>query len=178
MTIINKYLGLSQGIPFPKAASVINANFEAQDETLLIGDAVFVTPSDIGILPNVNFINSSAESLLFYGILIGGVRKGIYPDNNNSDSFVEIISDLLDTLIARPGESVRVCTQGVCIARINPDAEIQISDPLTSVDFGDLTLAFPGENVIARALQPVTINQAPGSFVYILVDVQREGILS
>ncbi len=178
LVINNKFQGLWQGSVDHKASSVINAIYDTTDPDnfALIGDAVFIqSPTNNEILPEVNVVVTSPQRLLFYGIIVGGDKEGIYPSTGDTVTF-----DLNSTeLVALPGETVRVCTQGRCIARVATQVTfgaINVGNPLSPRSGGELIQSFSGEPVVARAVQDEPINPAAG-VSFIAVDIHREGIL-
>ncbi len=181
--ILNAYSGLSQGPIDHDASSVINVIFDNPDENefIIIGSTLFIKlPPPNELLPSVDFIFSVPQSLLFYGIAVGGVRKGIYPNLNTSTDVV--FTRLGLTTVALEGEVLRLCTQGRCIAEVGvltPTVpQIFIGDPLTpSASGSNLIKAESGDSVVARALQDTIPNTVAENLQYIAVDLQREGIL-
>ena len=169
----NQYLGLWEGPIDHDASSVINAVFENEhDQEMVIGDTVhLVTPPSSELLPRVDLIFLVGEPLSVYGIAVGGDVGGIYPvagGGFDEEQFIAI----------KTGQGVRICTQGRCIARVNPNSsEINVGDPLSSTTGASLRFATSGELVVARALQFVAQKSPPVPFTFIAVDVKREGIL-
>jgi len=172
--IENKVSGLFQGPVDHNAGSVVNAVYDTTSpgNFALIGDSVFIqSPPNDGLLPEVNFIFGTG--LLFYGVVVGGDQDGIYPETG--DDFVFDVDD--PAIVALSGDTVRVCTQGRCIAGLDNDGiSYNVGDPLKAADGGQLVLATSGSLVVARALQQL---DAVGGFSigFIAVDIQREGIL-
>jgi len=178
----NKVKGLAQGpIKNFNASRVVNAIYDSNPGgfVALIGCPVFVQPpagndAALHILPEVNSVVSSSDG--FFGILVGGVNKGIYPPTG---VFLPLDPELTSiSLVAAPGGTVRVCTQGICIANVNTQFDsYDIGDPLKAED-SHLFPASSGAQVVARVLQPLVGGSGEvGSFAFIAVDVQREGIL-
>jgi len=177
LVINNKFQGLWQGPVDRKSSSVINAIYDTTDPDnfALIGDAVFIQPpTNDEILPEVNVVATSPQRLLFYGIIVGGDKEGIYPSTGDTITF-DINSA---QLVGLPGDTIRVCTQGRCIARVATQVSfgaINVGDPLSPRGVGELILSFSGEPVVARAVQDEPINPS-GGVSFITVDIQREGI--
>ncbi len=178
----NAYPGLAEGPIDNKASSVVNAVFNPNSPFALpIGFPVkILLPPASQLLPVVDFIFNVSDALRFYGIPVAGDRGGIYPRAgsgfaNPDDTFATPDNPI----IASPGDGVRVCTQGRCVAQVGTIAsEINVGDPLTVI-IGQLALgvAISGDNVVARALQFVAQKAVPEEESYAVVDIQREGIL-
>ena len=177
VTGVNKFFGLWAGPIDNNASSVINAIWDTQGtQRAVIGDSVIIKLSpSTELLPQI-FFTSTFTVDQFYGIIIGGDRKGEYPINGQTLTF--LVTD--KTTVGLPGDTVRVCTQGRCIARTNilPTA-INVGDPLTPANqAGELRKATTsGDNVIARALQPLAINNNSLIFNFLAIDIKREGKL-
>ncbi len=176
----NNFPGLWQGPIDHKASSVINVivNSDFLGDWVNCGDAVYVKDAlKNQLLPAIDYISQTptSESEKFYGIVVGGIVDGIY--GSAGDEIVVVFPGAFPVgdVAGFDGDTVRVCTQGRCIARVDDNASpIEIGDPLTTRKInGSLQLAMSGDNVIARALQSASIN----GLEYIAVDVQREGKL-
>ena len=175
----NKYPGLAQGPIDHQSSLIVNATFISTGPLRVgvIGDSVFLlAPPAVGLLPEVDFVNSVAQERLVYGITVGGDLEGTYPKTGDVVNFSSQDSDV----IALNGDTVRVCTQGRCVARVNTDpsnSPIAIGDALQAISNGELALAATGNIIIARALEAVPATGV-NTVSYIAVDVQREWELS
>jgi len=173
----NKFFGLWQGPIDHDASTVINAIYDTTDPTnfAVMGDSVFIQTSNDKLLPEVNFVGSTQQEFLFYGILVGGDKDGIYPTAGDTP----FASSDTDFTIAFSGDTVRVCTQGRCVAAIdNEVTSYNVGDPLKAERGGDLRKATSGSLVVARALQKLDATfDSNRLFSYMAVDIQREGIL-
>lgn len=176
VAVPNAYRGLSEGPIDPESSSVINA-VNGGVNAISIGVPLFlVSPLSPELLPGVSEIRQTSEIPLFYGVGVAGDFGGIYP--RAGDAFFPPLTPDNPT-IAIPGEELRVCTQGRCIAHMAPiGSDINIGDPLTvkstSIAFG---VATSGEPVFARALQFISQKFVQSQESFAAVDIQREGIL-
>lgn len=174
----NAYLGLWEGPIDNKASSVINAIVDPNSTIeLTIGFPVFIkSPPSSQLLPVVDEIINISQIPLFYGILVGGDAKGIYP--RAGDGFFPLQTPD-NPVIAFPGQGVRVCTQGRCVAQVVAIiSEINVGDPLTVIASSvSLGVATSSDLVVARALQFVAKKTSFVRESYAAVDVQREGKL-
>jgi len=172
ITLSNEFLGLAQGSIDHNASSIINA--VCGNTSLVIGDVVRILPKGTGVgftqdgdlLPRVGKVNSFATE--GYGIVVGGDFEGIYSDgviNLDSNSLA------LGLVVAFFGDSVRVCTQGRCLALVDGfgTGSINVGDALTTAVAG-LVKASDGNIVIANALQPASKANS-----IIAVDIKRQG---
>jgi hypothetical protein len=160
----NKFLGLARGA-FPRdQVTVINAIAAA---AIFNGDAVELSaPGTDELRPRVTPTTGITDDT--YGIVVGGDADGVYSDDGTASS-----PD--NSAATAAGQTVEVCTQGRCLARVDGSGSpVTLGDELgSSTTAGVLELAIATHRVIARALQPSSaVNDI------ILVDVQREGILA
>ncbi len=184
-TFDNSFFGLWQGTVDNNASSVINAI--ADDVLLLVGDVVgldkfpILDTTDL-LLPPVEVIISSPSEITVYGVVVSGDADGIY--GKGQEPKFETPNEF-GTLAGLRGDTLRVCTQGRCLARVfNEGAQMNVNDPLSGAGFasksisGVFVLATSGLEVQARLLQPVPAGSVPSPTTRIVaVDVQREGIL-
>ncbi len=172
ITLSNEYLGLAQGPIEHESSSIVNA--VCGDASLKIGDVVRLLPKGTGVgftqdddlLPRVGIVDSfGADS---YGIVVGGDVEGVY-----SNGVINLDSNnlALGIIVAFFGESVRVCTQGRCLALADGTltGSINVGDALTTSTVG-LANALDDNKIMARALQSTA--KANG---IIAVDVKTEG---
>jgi len=176
----NHYPGLWQGPIDHKASSVINAIVESQsandDDWVDVGDSVYLTGVlEDELLSRVDYTRSSEETRIkFIGIVVDGDEDGIYVSAGDLVVFTGAIGRPVGDVAGFNGDAIRICTQGRCIIRVDQiGSPIAIGDPITPHGLGTLRKAISGDNVVARALQPVPIF----GLQYIAADVQREGIL-
>lgn len=130
---------------------------------------VTTTPS-AELLPRVEESTSPALTDLNFGIVVGGDTDGIYGDGTANTG-----TDISNVAAESAGQGVVVVTQGRCLARVDATTSINIGDGLgASTTAGVLEKADDtSQNIIARALQPIT--STPDTLNVIAVDVQREG---
>ena len=157
----NSYPGLFLGTIGLRANSVVNV---IADAPLLMGSAVELTASPSNeLLPRVVPMDKTGG--LVYGIVVGGDNDGVYGDDTTP-----IL--VINRAAVRQGQTVAICTQGRCIARVN--GTIAIGDALMSAT-APVGVLIPlvggaGNNKVAIAL---TAQSANG---LLAVDVQREGL--
>ena len=176
----NSYSGLWEGPIDHEASSVINAVVNPLDDNdfVFVGEAVRLTASTTKeLLPAVTFTNSGLDC---YGIVVGGDNSGIYP--STGEVFVFDEASAIPHIAGYSGQGVSVVTQGRCIARMTTvppiGSAINIGDPLTSTDNGELTANVSnGDDIVARALQSAPADGNTGDIRFIAIDFQREGIL-
>ena len=179
-TFGNLFSGLSNGPVDSESSSVINAI--VGDAILLIGETVRLVNA-IDILPRVGIVTLTGA--VAYGVIVGGDKKGIYQNGEEGNSVSEnlekgIVAGLM-------GESVRVCTQGRCLAEVisRKGNVMNVGTPLTPDvgvapinNFGTLTEAESGNFVLARLLQEIPSGDMDNPKIRIAaVDVHREGKL-
>ncbi len=197
-TFGNEYLGLAEGVINNKSSSVINAT--VGDTFMAIGDVArylallsspppvnidgFTQPQDL--LPRIGIPATSGQPSV--GVVVGGNLKGIYGDGIEPPSVSAGIEQ--GTVAGIFGDSVKVCTQGLCIAKVisrlgnalpigtalTPDRGGTVSVP--EGNFGSFKEAESGDFVLARLLQPVPLGTDVDTKVRLVaVNIQREGIL-
>ena len=157
----NNYPGLFIGTIGFRSNSVVNV---IADAPLLMGSAVeLAAPASNELLPRV--VPMDKTGALVYGIVVGGDNDGIYGDDTTP-----IL--VINRAAVRAGQTVAICTQGRCIARVN--GAVDVGDALMSATapIGVLIPFVPaaGNNKVAIVL---TAQAANG---LIAVDVQREGL--
>ena len=157
----NNYPGLWTGTIGFRSNSVVNVTADAP---LLMGSAVEL--ADAGpdeLLPRV--VPMDKTGALVYGIVVQGDADGIYGDDTTP-----IL--VINRAAIRAGQTVGICTQGRCVARVN--GAVAVGDALKSetAPIGVLIpfVATGTNNKVAIAL---TAQAANG---LIAVDVQREGL--
>jgi hypothetical protein len=157
----NLYPGLARGTIGARIAST-EINMIANETDMEMGAPVKgdLTVVSTELLPRADKTDTAGE--IVYGIITGGDNDGIYGDGGASPA------DNTTKASLTVGESINVCTQGRCLARI---AEVTtVGAPLASNGVDALVLADTvGDMIIARALQV----GAAGDII--AVDVQREG---
>jgi hypothetical protein len=163
--MVNKYPGLARGTIGRTENSTINV---IAGDKIEMGSAVVLLTliPTTDLLPRVQ--ESAVKGTANYGIAVGGDADGIYSPTGEG-------TGLAPTLAAGSGgESVNICTQGRCLARVNgATTAIVVGAKLTqSAGSGILQVAVATESVIAIALQP-----SGTATDIIAVDVQREGKL-
>lgn len=183
----NLYPGLFEGPIDHNASSVINAIcgdfFLATGEVvreLEIGSASGKTPPG-SLLPRVGIPKTSGDPA--YGVVVGGQNKGIFADGKEFENID--LAKKAGIVAGLQGDSVRVVTQGRCLAEIvnRSNSELSINTPLTGdrdepIVFGAFKKAESGDFVLARLLQEIPLGTMANPVLRIAaVDVQREGIL-
>ncbi len=155
----NLYPGLARGPVDHKASSLIN--IIANETDMEMGGVVkLAAPPATEILPRADKSDTAGE--LGYGIIVGGDNDGIYGDGGASPADNTTKASLL------VGDSIVVCTQGRCPARLAENCSLGAK--LAPNATGDLQLAdLAGDEILCEALQ------AGSAGDIILVDVQREG---
>ena len=166
----NQYPGLARGPIDHEASSVINV---VANGAIDMGSVVKLdTPPTSELLPRVS--QTPGKGIVRYGVAVGGDTDGIYGDGSAGTTGDGTFAT------AGAGQGVVVVTQGRCLARVlaatgagPANNVIAIDDPLTnSATEGVLQLAEAGDEVIARALQPIV----SGELDIIAIDIQREGV--
>ena len=187
----NEFEGLAEGIVYNKIRAI---NRICGDSGLITGDVVKNLPVGSGtgftpsgsLIPRVGIVTISGEK--GYGVVVGGNKKGIYVDGFRPSSLFVDSSLKQGILAGKEDDSVRVCTKGVCLARvINATAvALEVGTSLTpdiggttSIDnFGTFRKAETGDFVLARLLQLVPAGTEGDTRLRIVaVNVQREGII-
>lgn len=161
----NQFPGLARGPIDHEASSLINVTAKGKID---MGSAVFLVDETIpssAIFPRVEQSIISSGSNQVYGIAVGGDTDGIYGDGSAS-------ADEDDRFVAaQDGESVVVCTQGRCLAKINSPTGAGIGGDLIAHSDGTLRAAITGSFIIAKSLFTTASNAED----MILVDIQRIG---
>lgn len=164
MANTNKFPGLARGPLDHEASFVVNV---IADETIDMGSVVsLVSPAAFPsneILPRVRQ-TQSVGTFLVYGIAVGGDRDGIYGDGSAS-------ADEDDRFVAaKQGESVIICTNGRCLARVKGPTNIGGNMGGSDTD-GVLQTAAVGQHAIVTTLNSIS----SGDTDMILVDVHVIG---
>lgn len=167
----NFYLGLARGPIDHQSSSVINSIANGKIDMGSAVELIALGPNSPELLARVKESDADLITDSIYGIAVGGDTDGIYGDGTAS-------SDDSTRATAGAGQGVVVVTQGRCLARVDSaNTAIAVGDPLSSSggasgDEGLLIFGAATSQIIARALQPVTVDTG---FHIIAVDVQREG---
>lgn len=178
-TFGNSFIGLWQGSVDSNASSVINAILN--DSILLVGDVVRLLGPLEGLLPTV----AAGDNPSAFGVAVAGDQDGIYGEGREpADEAID--PNEFGTLAALRGDTVRVCTQGRCLAKVvnQTTSQLEVGTPLTGLrDAGNNIFAafgvlVAGSEVLARLLQPVDAGISPSEPATRIaaVDIQREGI--
>lgn len=191
-TFGNEYHGLWEGKVNGNTREI---NATCGDAGLITGDVVKTLPIGSGtgftpagsLIPRVGIVTSSGES--GYGVVTGGNKKGIYLNGFRPEPLiVEDSKDELLTIAGEENDAIRVCTEGICLARVinTTNTGLQPNTPLTpdfggttSIDnFGTLKPATSGDEVLARLLQTIPIGIPTDTKLRIAaVYITREGKL-
>ena len=155
----NLYLGLGRGPIDHVASSIIN--IIANEADMEMGGCVkAVAAPSTELLPRADKVDAITD--IGYGIIVGGDNDGIYGDGGASPA------DNTTKASRVIGDSIVICTQGRCLARISEATTIGAA--LSPDATGDLQLADTATHfILCRALQ------AGAAGDIIAVDVQREG---
>ena len=156
----NSYPGLALGTIGFRSNSVINV---IANVPILMGSAVqLVAGPSNELLPRVEPTDKTGGLIL--GICVGGDNDGIYGD--------DIPPLTINRAAVRAGQTVAICTQGRCLARVNTDVVLGEALMTAVAPVGTLIslVGGAGNNKVAITL---IAQVAEGLTV---VDVQREGL--
>lgn len=157
----NSYPGLALGTIGFRANSVVNV---IANVPILMGSAVqLVAGPSNELLPRVEPVDKIGG--LMYGIAVGGDNDGIYGDDTTP-----VLA--INRAALRAGQTVAICTQGRCLARVNGAVTLGEGLMTAAVPVGVLIplVGGAGNNKVAIVLIP----QADDGLT--VVDVQREGL--